>query len=126
MDSVKLNIVDRSNPSTTSAWYAILQKSSGTNGGHVISSQQHGSVYWRCGSNEMLAGLNPGKFLHDQLASFFSLLDSPIWMDSSTTDECQALEDAVGGPLALADITGSRAYERFTGNQASRVLESCC
>ena len=67
----------------------------------------------------MLAGLNPGKFLHDQVASFFSLLDSPIWMDSSTSDECQALEEAVGGPLALAEVTGSRAYERFTGNQAS-------
>jgi xylulokinase len=42
-------------------------------------------------------------------------------MDSSTTDECRALEEAVGGPLALAEITGSRAYERFTGNQASHL-----
>ena len=52
-----------------------------------------------------------------QVAPFFSLLDSPLWMDSSTTEECRALEDVVGGPVALAEITGSRAYERFTGNQ---------
>ena len=45
------------------------------------------------------------------------MLDSPVWMDSSTTAECRKLEEAVGGAQRLADITGSRAYERFTGNQ---------
>ena len=38
-------------------------------------------------------------------------------MDSSTSAECRKLEEAVGGAQRLADITGSRAYERFTGNQ---------
>lgn len=32
-------------------------------------------------------------------------------MDSSTSDQCQYLEAAVGGAQTLADITGSRAYE---------------
>ena len=45
-------------------------------------------------------------------------------MDSSTTEECRALEDVVGGPVALAEITGSRAYERFTGNQVKLVFAS--
>jgi hypothetical protein len=28
----------------------------------------------------------------------------------------------VGGPEALAKLTGSKAYERFTGNQIAKVL----
>lgn len=36
-------------------------------------------------------------------------------MDSSTTKYCTALEAALGGPQRVASITGSRAYERFTG-----------
>lgn len=42
-------------------------------------------------------------------------------MDSSTHAECARLERAVGGPQKLADICGSRAYERFTGNQISKI-----
>lgn len=41
----------------------------------------------------------------------FALQDCPVWMDSSTSDQCQFLEAAVGGAQRLADITGSRAYE---------------
>jgi xylulokinase len=41
--------------------------------------------------------------------------NSPIWMDSSTTPQCRRLEEAMGGPQRVAEITGSRAYERFTG-----------
>ena len=63
--------------------------------------QQHGSVYWRSGIKSILGSLKPEKFLHDQLAHTFSLLDSPLWMDSSTADQCRTLEQAVGGPLAL-------------------------
>jgi hypothetical protein len=69
----------------------------------------------------MLRNANPDKFLHDELAHAFSVLDSPIWMDSSTSAECKRLEDAVGGAQKLADITGSRAYERFTGNQIAKI-----
>ena len=79
------------------------------------AGQQHGSVYWRTGAEEMLKKLRPDKFMHDELAHAFSILDSPIWMDSSTSEQCKNLEMAVGGPEELANITGSRAYERFTG-----------
>uniref|UniRef100_A0A8C3U1K0 Xylulose kinase n=1 Tax=Catharus ustulatus TaxID=91951 RepID=A0A8C3U1K0_CATUS len=47
--------------------------------------------------------------------------DSPIWMDSSTTSQCRELEKAVGGAQHLASVTGSRAYERFTGNQIAKI-----
>ncbi|RZB40981.1 FGGY C domain containing protein [Asbolus verrucosus] len=88
------------------------------------SAQQHGSVYWQRGSEKLLTSLDPGQFLHHQLASSFSISNSPVWMDSSTTKQCQQLEDAVGGADKLAEITGSRAYERFTGSQIAKVSQT--
>ena len=49
--------------------------------------------------------------------------DGPIWMDSSTSVQCAALTAAVGGSEALAALTGSRAYERFTANQIMKVAQ---
>ena len=48
-------------------------------------------------------------FLHVQLGNAFSISDSPVWMDSSTSKECTMLEKAVGGAQALANITGETA-----------------
>uniref|UniRef100_A0A8C2PS19 Xylulose kinase n=1 Tax=Cyprinus carpio TaxID=7962 RepID=A0A8C2PS19_CYPCA len=75
------------------------------------SGQQHGSVFWRKGARQTLNHLDPQKHLHLQLQECFALQDCPVWMDSSTSDQCQFLEAAVGGAQRLADITGSRAYE---------------
>ena len=89
------------------------------------------------------------RFLHEQLGSAFSVHDSPVWMDSSTrstfhkhlktkndqlllmvliillisSTECASLEASVGGAEELAQITGSRAYERFTGNQIAKLAK---
>jgi len=87
------------------------------------AGQQHGSTYWRTGAEDMLKSLRSDKFMHDELAHAFSILDSPIWMDSSTSEQCKNLEMAVGGPEELANITGSRAYERFTGNQIAKIAQ---
>ena len=87
------------------------------------AGQQHGSVYWRTGANAMLQQMRPDKFMHDELAHAFSILDSPIWMDSSTSKQCQDLEEALQGPNNLAKITGSRAYERFTGLQIAKIAQ---
>ncbi|XP_072110205.1 xylulose kinase isoform X3 [Mobula birostris] len=85
------------------------------------SGQQHGSVYWKEGANQTLKNMPADLSLHQILESSFSVKDSPVWMDSSTTEECLQLEKCVGGPQKLADITGSRAYERFTGNQIAKI-----
>lgn len=88
------------------------------------SGQQHGSVYWKKGAAELLARLDPSRFLHEQLQGAFSVRDSPVWMDSSTESQCRSLEAAVGGPDRLAEITGSRAFERFTGNQIAKLRQT--
>jgi xylulokinase len=59
--------------------------------------------------------------LEDQLQGAFSVKQSPIWQDASTTSQCRNLENLVGGPQGLADLTGSKGYERFTGNQIAKV-----
>ena len=64
-----------------------------------------------------------GRFLHTQLSSAFSVQDSPVWMDSSTHAQCRQLEEAAGGAEQLAALTGSRAYERFTGTQIRKLAE---
>jgi len=84
--------------------------------------QQHGSVYWSDASDALLSGLDAEKSLSEQLfPAAFSTPKAPIWQDSSTSDDCRRLEEEIGGAQALSDLSGSRAYERFTGNQISRV-----
>lgn len=81
------------------------------------SAQQHGSVYLAHGAAETLARLDPGRALREQIAGIFSRDTSPIWMDTSATEDCAAITTTVGGANALAELTGSRAFERFTGPQ---------
>ncbi|XP_038654421.1 xylulose kinase isoform X6 [Scyliorhinus canicula] len=85
------------------------------------TGQQHGSVYWKEGAIQTLKNMPDDRSLHQILETSFAVKESPIWMDSSTTEECLQLEKSVGGPQNLADITGSRAYERFTGNQIAKI-----
>lgn len=88
------------------------------------SGQQHGSVYWKNGSAKILSSLDPKKPLADQLGDAFSIKESPIWMDNSTTEQCKEIQNAVGGALELSKLTGSRAYERFTGPQIRRIYQT--
>nr|XP_048693487.1 xylulose kinase isoform X4 [Caretta caretta] len=93
-------------------------KSSGFKFSHVRAfsgaGQQHGSVYWKEGASQILKNLSPDLPLHQLLKACFSVSDSPVWMDSSTTTQCLSLEKAVGGAQNLANITGSRACERIS------------
>ncbi|XP_038715532.1 xylulose kinase 2-like isoform X2 [Tripterygium wilfordii] len=88
------------------------------------SGQQHGSVYWKRGSAAILSSLDPRRPLVDQLGNAFSVKESPIWMDSSTSAQCREIEKAVGGALELSNLTGSRAYERFTGTQIRKIFQT--
>jgi xylulokinase len=72
------------------------------------SAQQHGSVYCRA---------DPGPLAAGAFDRMLTRATSPIWMDCSTERECREIEAAAGGQRALAALTGSRAFPRFTGPQ---------
>ena len=84
------------------------------------SGQQHGTVYLGEEASRVLSSLNPERDLASQVVSCVTRETSPIWMDSSTAEDCHALTEAVGGAETLYASTGSSAYERFSGPQIRR------
>jgi xylulokinase len=72
------------------------------------AAQQHGSVYCTAASAPLAAG---------QFDDVLTRHTAPTWMDTSTAHECVEIEAALGGDRALATLTGSRAFPRFTGPQ---------
>lgn len=95
------------------------------------SGQQHGSVYWSHSAEKALKGLDASQgSLSEQLSGAFATDASPIWMDTSCTESCRGMEEKLGGPLEVAAMTGSRAYERFTGHLIRQFIHErgldCC
>ena len=71
------------------------------------SAQQHGSVYWAQGARDsLLQPLDPSKSLLSQLQNAFATQDSPIWMDSTTSEQCHAIEEVLGGAASVTALTG--------------------
>ncbi|KAF9388665.1 hypothetical protein CPB97_000694 [Podila verticillata] len=106
------------------------------------AAQQHGSIYWSSHALDALQSLNSSsaslhaKSLHSILQNSFTVLESPIWQDTSTSSQCCELEEFLGqqeggqtksrraGQHKLAQLTGSRAFERFTGSQILKLAQN--
>ncbi|GAB5360254.1 hypothetical protein AAMO2058_000611900 [Amorphochlora amoebiformis] len=86
-----------------------------------VSGQQHGSVWWKTGSETRLKKLDAKKSLKEQLLGTFSVPNGPTWRDASTEKECKEISNAIGGDRKVMDLSGSRTYERFTGNQIRKI-----
>ncbi|KAK2703551.1 hypothetical protein QYM36_018018 [Artemia franciscana] len=86
-------------------------------------AQQHGSVYWKHGAEQRLLNLDAHQTLAEQMIDAFSIGNSPVWMDASTSLECREIEEFVGSPQNLQRLTGSRAFERFTASQIRRIYK---
>jgi xylulokinase len=88
------------------------------------SGQQHGSVYLNTKAASALKNLDPKNSLAANLRGRFSRKTSPIWMDSSTAEECAEIRSKLGGIKATAAATGSDAFERFTGPQIRKFAKN--
>ncbi len=88
------------------------------------SGQQHGSVYLNDRAPAALAKLASAKNLVSGLRGVLSRRTSPIWMDSSTAEECAEIRANLGGIQATAETTGSDAFERFTGPQIRKFYKT--
>lgn len=84
------------------------------------SGQQHGSVYLDATFDARISQLDPASSLSDQLASTLTRLTAPIWMDTSTGEECAEITRALGSSEEICHRSGSIAIERFTGPQIRR------
>lgn len=88
------------------------------------SAQQHGSVYMAQGAGARLDGLDASRPLVRLLDGCFSREVAPVWLDASTREDCRAIAGALGGDAVLARLTGSRAFERFTGPQIRKFART--
>jgi xylulokinase len=87
------------------------------------SAQQHGTIYLNKNFLESLTNLQSDNLLASQLKRIFSRELSPVWMDSSTSKQCQEIREALGGLKSTIKLTGSNTYERFSGPQIRKFFQ---
>jgi len=88
------------------------------------SGQQHGSVYLNASFFDVVKALSADESLAEQLKPALSRATSPIWMDSSTNQECGEIAEAAGGRDTVREISGSVSIERFTGPQIRKFSKT--
>jgi xylulokinase len=87
------------------------------------AGQQHGSVYLKEPLRD--AGhWRANKSLVDQVSPLLSYRTSPMWMDSSTGEECREIAAAAGGRERVLKLSGSIPIERFTGPQIRKIWKT--
>lgn len=89
----------------------------------ACSGQQHGSLYFDDTLEERLSGLKSAESLEGQLSGALTRSTAPIWMDTSTGEECAEITAAIGGNDEVCRLSGSVAIERFTGPQIRRFFK---
>jgi xylulokinase len=87
------------------------------------SAQQHGSVYLNSSAADVWRTLDSTRPLAEQIRGTFSRASAPVWMDASTGPQCEAIARQLGGREAVAQLTGSAPFERFTGPQIRKFAE---
>jgi len=87
------------------------------------SGQQHGTVYLNSDFVKTLKRLDADNSLVIQLKSSFSRPTSPIWMDSSTTKQCEEIRLKLGGLKPTINLLGSNTIERFSGPQIRKFFQ---
>lgn len=87
------------------------------------SGQQHGSVYLDHGFASAVAKLDPARDLKGQILEHLTRQTAPIWMDTSTSEECAEIAKAMGGEAEVCRRSGSVPIERFTGPQIRRFAK---
>jgi len=87
------------------------------------SGQQHGTVYLNNKFERVIKTLDTKKSLVSQLESTLSRYTSPIWMDSSTTIQCNKIREKLGGLKSTIKILGSNTIERFSGPQIRKFYQ---
>lgn len=87
------------------------------------SGQQHGTVYLNSKFELTLKKLDFEKSLVSQLKNNFSRQTSPIWMDSSTTKQCNEIREKLGGLRSTIELLGSNTIERFSGPQIRKFYQ---
>jgi xylulokinase len=88
-----------------------------------VSAQQHGSVYLNQDAAAVISHLDPSRSLPAQTRKIFTRPTCPVWMDSSTHNECLEITAALGGDSKVAALTGSAATERFAGPQIRKFWQ---
>jgi len=87
------------------------------------SGQQHGTVYLNDKFEKKLQNLSPNEFIVDQINDCLTRKSSPIWMDSSTSKQCEEIRNTLGGMRETIKLTGSNTFERFSGPQIRKFYQ---